>query len=82
MKFTSKDIDNNGLKIFIRTKIKTEHTIILDNVLFNHYDTKEVIKALQSKIKKHEKGTNSTKYIPVWEGYINTLRKLESSSGA
>ena len=85
MRFTSKDIKHNKpLRSFIRTKIKPRNevfkTVVMDNYLYNVYDSKIMIRDINKLIAKHEKGTNSTKYIPRWRGYIKTLEEINKSS--
>lgn len=85
MRFISKDIkENKPLRSFIRTKVRPRgevfKTIVLDNYLYNIYDTKHVIRDIEKLIAIHEKGTNSTCYIPRWRGYIKTLQELKQSS--
>ena len=81
MKFTTKDIkENKVLRNFIRTRVTTSKTRLVDNYLLNVYDTKLVIGILKDKIQHHSKGTNSTKYIPQWEAHIKYLQEMENEN--
>ena len=85
MRFTSKDIkDNKPLRSFIRTKIRPRKevfkTVVMDNFLYNVYDSKIMIRDINRLIRKHEKGTNSTKYIPRWQGYIKVLEDMDKKN--
>ena len=70
-------MNNKKLRNFIRTQVTSNKAKIIDDYLFNIYDTRVVIKILKNKIDKHSKGTNSTRYIPSWEDHIKFLESLK-----
>jgi hypothetical protein len=78
MTFTTNDIrENKKLAAFIRTRIRPpEKTKVMNKNLYNVYNTKCVIKQIDRMILKHSKGTNCTKYIPVWKKHIEFLESL------
>ena len=78
MKFTSKDIECKQLRNFLRTRVHSNKTKIIDKYLFNVYDTNSVIKLLQNKIKENKNNPNHSRFIPTWEKHINTLKRMSS----
>ena len=78
MKFTSRDVQCPSLKNFIRTRITSDKTVIIDDYLFNVYDSTKIIEVLEHKIKKNKVGTKYTRFVPIWENHIKVLKQMSS----
>ena len=77
MRFNKFDINNQPLQSYLLNNCMPVAHKQVRGSLVAVYESEEVVKSIQAKIKRYKDDNRYNKHVPLWENHLNVLNILE-----